>query len=502
MKKPLRVLMVEDSEDDALLLARELRRNDYDVTFEQVDTPSAMIIALKKRMWDIVVADYVMPQFSGLEALKLMREAGLDLPFIIVSGKIGEDTAVAAMKAGAHDYIMKNNLKRLAAAVERELQEAQIRRDRRRTEELLQASKESFRNIVEKGADGIIIVDKHGIVRFINPVVETFFDRKAKEITSEPFGFTVVAGEVMEIDIIRQNGQAGIAEMSMVETEWEGGVACLASLRDITERKQAEEALRQLDKMKSEFIANVSHELRTPLQSILGFTKLMLRGEVTEPDRQKEFLAIIDNQGEHLTNLINDLVDVSRIESGRFDIQKESLSIGEVIHIAVQELYNLAGEKGIAIVEDLSTELPVVEADGYRLKQVMVNLLSNAIKFSNEGSEITMKAEGEHGDILVQVSDSGIGIPAEAVPHLFERFYQVDGSMSRSAGGSGLGLYISKQIVEAHGGRIWVQSIVDKGSTFSFTVPTTITIDERTLKASGGKTDVETDVEENISHRR
>ena len=610
MKKPLRALVVEDSEDDVLLMVRELQQNGYEVTFEQVDTPAAMVIALKKT-WDIVIADYVLPQFSGLDALYLLQTTGLDLPFIIVSGKIGEDVAVEAMKAGAHDYIMKNNLTQLAPAVDRELHEAQVRRDRKRAGEALQASKVSFRNIVEKGDDGIIVVDRKGMVRFINPIVESLFDRKSGEIVGKLFNFPVAAGEVTEIDILRKDREEGVAEMRVVETEWEGEAAYLASLRDITERKQAEEALylskehyqalienafdtivvlnddgfidyispsvkkllgyepeewigksfydfiqpddllkvinmfaegmqipghvglmelriqhkdgswrivegigtnlldnpsvagivvnfhditerkqadealRELDQMKSEFIANISHELRTPLQSILGFTKLMMRDEVSDPERQREFLTIIDAQGEHLTNLINDLIDVSRIESGRFDIQKQHLSIGEVIHSAVQELSSLAVEKGMAIVEDLPATLPGLEADGERLEQVMVNLLSNAIKFSHDGGEITIRAEGRDGEVLVQVSDRGTGIPAEAIPHIFERFYQANGSMSRSAGGSGLGLYISKQIVEAHGGRIWVESNVGEGSTFSFTVPSASALAKRTLQARG-----------------
>lgn len=150
MGKPLRVLMVEDSKDDTLLIVRELQRDGYEVTFEQVDTPATMATALEKQTWDVVIADYVLPQFSGPNALKLLRESGLDLPFIVVSGKIGEDTAVAAMKAGAHDYIMKDNLRRLVAAVERELHEAETRRERRRAEEELRQYREHLEKMVEE----------------------------------------------------------------------------------------------------------------------------------------------------------------------------------------------------------------------------------------------------------------------------------------------------------------------------------------------------------------
>ena len=135
--RPLRVLMVEDLEDDVLLISHELRRGGYDLTFERVDTPAAMRAALVAKTWDVVIADYSMPQFDGLAALELLHDSGLDLPFIIVSGTIGEDSAVAAMKAGAHDYVMKDNLARLVPAVERELQEAEARLARRRSDKLL-----------------------------------------------------------------------------------------------------------------------------------------------------------------------------------------------------------------------------------------------------------------------------------------------------------------------------------------------------------------------------
>ena len=145
MSKPLRLLIVEDSEDDALLMVRELRRVAYDVDFERVDTPEAMTSALASRTWDLVIADYSMPHFNGIDALELLKESDLDIPFIFVSGAVGEDTAVAAMKSGAHDYVMKGNLRRLVPAIERELREAEVRRERKRAEEELRRSREQLR---------------------------------------------------------------------------------------------------------------------------------------------------------------------------------------------------------------------------------------------------------------------------------------------------------------------------------------------------------------------
>jgi two-component system phosphate regulon sensor histidine kinase PhoR len=232
-----------------------------------------------------------------------------------------------------------------------------------------------------------------------------------------------------------------------------------------------EKTQRELERMKSEFISNISHELRTPLQSIMGFTKLMLQGKVPDPETQKEFLTIMDNQNEHLYSLIESLLDMAHIESGGFEIRKAPMSIRDLIQDVVHEFYSLANGKNVVITEDITAALPEIEADWKRLRQVMVNLLGNAIKFSKDGGKITVKAEVKDNEVLVQVTDNGIGISEEVMKHLFERFYQGDGSMTRSVGGSGLGLSISKQIIEAHGGRVWAESKPGKETTVFFTIP-------------------------------
>jgi PAS domain S-box-containing protein len=239
--------------------------------------------------------------------------------------------------------------------------------------------------------------------------------------------------------------------------------------KDITERKEAEEKLRQIDQMKSEFLSNVSHELRTPLQSIGGFAKLILNGKVPDAETQHEFLEIIDRESQHLGNLINSLLDMSRLESGRFQINKRLLPVRDIIIDVIKSFRSLARDKDITLNEDVQVELPEIEADGDRLTQVVMNLLSNAIKYSDPGGSVTVKAESQNGELLFQVTDHGIGIPEESMAHLFERFYRAEDKLAR--GGTGLGLYISKQIIEAHGGNIWAASRTGEGSTFSFTLP-------------------------------
>jgi signal transduction histidine kinase len=189
----------------------------------------------------------------------------------------------------------------------------------------------------------------------------------------------------------------------------------------------------------------------------------------------------------HLGNLINSLLDMSRLESGRFQIYRKLIPIRDTIIDSVKMFHSLAREKSIALSDDIPPQLPEMEVDNERMRQVIINLLSNAIKFSDPGSSVNVKVEKRESELLFQVSDHGMGIREEAMQHLFERFYQVEGEMVR--GGTGLGLYISKQIIDAHGGHIWAESKFGEGSTFSFTLP---------LNGKGGNDNGK----ENSGHRR
>jgi two-component system sensor histidine kinase ResE len=221
----------------------------------------------------------------------------------------------------------------------------------------------------------------------------------------------------------------------------------------------------------SEFVATVSHELRTPIHSIWGFVKLLLAGKVQDENVRMEFLGIVDRECAHLTALVGDFLDVSKIEAGRMEMRRELFSLDELVTKTVAAFKTVADERALTIDTDLPGDLPPVEGDTERLGQVLANLLSNASKFSEEGGTISVRARAEGPELVVSVQDQGIGIAIEALPHLFERFYQVDDSRTRWQGGAGLGLYISRQIVEAHGGRIWVDSNAGEGSAFSFAIP-------------------------------
>lgn len=246
--------------------------------------------------------------------------------------------------------------------------------------------------------------------------------------------------------------------------------------KEAAERKRAESLIREqnvrlkeLDRMKSEFLSTAAHELRTPLTSILGFSEILLKKEL-DKKRQNRFFKIINEEAVGLADLINDLLDLSRIESGRgFKIKKVPIELGKIIRENVDIFKSHSDKHDFEV--DIPSDLVSIEADKDRLGQVIENLISNAVKFSPQGGKITVSLEQADEKVKVSVADAGMGIAKKDLPHIFERFYRVDNTSTRGIEGPGLGLAIAKYIIESHGGKIEVESKVGKGSTFSFTLP-------------------------------
>ena len=234
----------------------------------------------------------------------------------------------------------------------------------------------------------------------------------------------------------------------------------------------ANSELRRLNEVKSDFVSTVSHELRTPLTSIRGYVSLMSDGEAGPvSDEQKEFLGIVNEESERLTRLIGDLLNISKIESGRMNLTFQKFDFIHFMNDYKKEIMNLASPKKIRVEVNMPKDLSAIDADHDKIKQVLHNLVSNAIKFSPEGSLLKVSVSTENGFIEVSVADQGIGIAKKDFDKLFQKFQQVDSKMTRNVGGTGLGLAITKHLVEAHGGKVSVESRVGKGSTFSFTLP-------------------------------
>ncbi|MHB8104638.1 MAG: PAS domain S-box protein, partial [Dehalococcoidales bacterium] len=361
---------------------------------------------------------------------------------------------------------------------------------RKEAEEKLRESEERYRDLFENASDLIQSCNAEGKFVYVNRAWRNALGYSEKEVLNLKFWDIihpdylehcqetlqkVMSGKTVnsiETGFVSKDKRLILVEGNVNPVSQDGTVvATRAIFRDITIRKEAEEKLRQIDQMKSEFLSNVSHELRTPLQSISGFTKLIMNGKVPDPATQQEFLQIIDRETMHLGSLINGLLDMSRLEAGRFQIYKKLEPINDIFTDSIKMFRSLAHEKNITLNENIPARLPKMDVDSERLRQVVINLVGNAIKFSEPGTSINVNVTTRNNELLFQVIDHGTGIREEAIPHLFERFYRVEGEKVR--GGTGLGLYISKQIIDAHGGRIWAESKFGEGSTFSFTLPLT-----------------------------
>lgn len=229
--------------------------------------------------------------------------------------------------------------------------------------------------------------------------------------------------------------------------------------------------LRCLEKVRQDFVANVSHELRTPVASIKGYTETLLEGAMDDRKNAQDFLRIIHSDSERLAKIIDDLLELSRIESGALKMSLKPCRMGSVVRQALSSIKKQAGSRSLGIETSIPENLPDVLADEARLFQVLLNLMDNAVKYNKEGGKIIVSAADKDRFIEVRISDTGVGIPAKDLPRIFERFYRVDKARSRELGGTGLGLAIVKHIVQAHGGDISVESVLDRGSTFSFTIP-------------------------------
>jgi signal transduction histidine kinase len=269
----------------------------------------------------------------------------------------------------------------------------------------------------------------------------------------------------------KRPGAFGSETVNLVQTLANQSVLAIQNAELFEEIERKGEELAAASRHKSEFLANMSHELRTPLNAVLGYAELIQDGIYGEvPDKIHGVLERVQQNGRHLLGLINDVLDLSKIEAGQLTLSPVDYSMRELVLDVVSATEALAAEKKLALEVDVPADLPPGHGDERRITQVLMNLVSNAIKFTEAGS-VRVRAKVENGSFVVAVSDTGMGIAAEDLERIFGEFQQVDSSSTRKTGGTGLGLAIAKRIVEMHGGRIWVESTQDQGSTFYFTVP-------------------------------
>jgi len=360
--------------------------------------------------------------------------------------------------------------------------EAEERRKRvqlEKAQEALQAKRASFANIVDRAGDGVVVVDGRGFVRFLNPAAAAFLNRDAPDTVGRPIGFAVTPEERQEMEVVCEDGRPAVLEVHTCRTMWEGASACLLSLRDISDRKRAEQELvrakaeaERANRAKSEFLANMSHELRTPLNAVIGFAEGLLNRADRHPlnDHQKDRLGKVLASGRHLLALINDVLDVAKIEAGRTDVALEPFPLGDLAREVAGTAEALLAEKpDVAFRAEVDEGLPEVTSDRDKVRQILLNLISNAVKFTAEGT-VTLRIRPEAGRFVVEVEDTGAGIPDEELEHIFGKFNQSD-SGRRAAQGTGLGLTISRSFAEMLGGSLTVRSTLGLGSTFTLALP-------------------------------
>ncbi len=665
MNKVCRILMLEDSPADAELSERELRKAGLECLTRRVKTRDEFIHELETFGPDLILADFRLPTFDGLTALAVVRKNYPDLPFIIVTGTLGEERAIDSLLSGATDYVLKERLTRLGPAANRAFAEVEERKKLRQAEEKVVNAAREWRSTFDAITDFVTLLDRDGKIIRCNRGMASFLHKPFNDIIGKPFYELVygvegtVFSKLHERTLTSGHRETTVAHLqerwyrvaidpltddsgtvagavhimidttghkqsedalresekrfrSLFENMLEGYAYCkllferdrpqdfiylevnnafeiltglknvigrkvtevlpgildahpelleiysrvaltgkperfeifsdsfggwlavsvyraaegcfVAVFDNITERKRLEESLKKhseeleetvrkrtrqyeqakgaaeyASKTKSDFLANMSHELRTPLNSIMGFSQI-LQNELygTMNEKQKGYVNDIFGSGRHLLELINDILDLAKVESGKMELVPSTFSVGEMINGSVAMLREKAVKHNIQFDVELQPGAEVdIEADERKLKQIMFNLLSNAVKFTPDGGRVSVlarKVASSKGQVAtgnqrislphdpgpwtldrdfieISVADTGIGIKPEDLGKLFTEFTQLESPYTKEYEGTGLGLALTKKLVELHGGSIGVESEYGKGSTFTFTIP-------------------------------
>lgn len=510
MNKLLRVLIVEDSEDDTLLLLRELKNGGYKVEHLRVETEPAMRKALKKTPWDIVIADYNLPKFSAPAALQLLHEVNVDLPFIILSGAIGEETAVEAMRAGAHDFIMKDQLVRLLPAIERELRETDVRKERRAAEQALRENQELLRRVIDTTPAHIIVKDREGKIILTNLSAATLRDtvpediigkremdfsgyseeriKEAEKCVQEDNAVieTKQAMQINEEVYTLRDGSKRYFQTTKIPLTVRGDPNCVLSVSvDITENKITEEErahmqdqLLQVQKMDAigRLTGGVAHDFNNLLTAIHGCTDMAIM-RVDKDNPIYHDLREVQVAAGRAADLTHQLLLFSRKHPTQF----LPLNLNAIISDLLKMLHRLIGED-IGINTVLADDLWTIRADRGTIEQVIMNLAVNARDAMPSGGDLIIRTENILPDqnyiqrvpearagqfVRLSLIDTGIGMNEMTLQHIFEPFFSTKGPGK----GTGLGLSVVYGIVSQHDGWIDVTSEQGVGSSFDIYFP-------------------------------
>ena len=508
MGKPLRVLMVEDSEDDARLVLRELRTAGYDLTHERVDTAAALEAALDRHPWDLVIGDYSMPHFSGTAALAMLRERGLDVPYICVSGTITEELAVAAMKAGAHDYVTKGQLKRLLPAIERELREAKARAT-------LRATEASYETLVEHAPVGIYRSSPEGRFLSVNAAVvrilgydaaadvlglhmarDVYADAAERQRLVERDSYSARQYDNVEATWKRRDGRLLTVQLSVrAVRDAAGRVEYYETfVRDVTDQRRLQQQVLQSQKLEAvgRLAGGIAHDFNNLLTVITSYSDLLLE-DLSPGDPKRDDLEQVRKAADGAAALTRQLLAFSRQQV----VEPRVVSLNTVVEGLQKILRRVIGED-VELTTTLAPDLGAVRADVGQLEQVLMNLAVNARDAMPTGGRLTIEtANVEHDPdyarghdaaavrrfAMLAVSDTGCGMDDATKAKIFEPFF----TTKEPGKGTGLGLATVYGIVQQAGGFIWVYSEPGHGTSFKIYLPQVDATAEVAAAATGAR---------------
>lgn len=465
MKKKIKILHLEDSSNDSELIRTLIEIGKIEHYYFLADNEKDFRNILETEDIDIILSDYNLPDYNGSEALRLSKEKYSHMPFIFVSGAMGEDRAIDAMLNGATDYVLKNKLERLVPAINRAIREHELEIKRHQAEVEIKEKKEQ----IEAQNKKYIQINKE--LAFQN-------EEKAKRAAE-----LLIANKELIFQNIEKEKRAAeliVANKKLKKNE-EKILAFNAELEQrISERTTQVEAA---NKAKSEFLSNMSHEIRTPMNAVLGYADLL--SFMIKDKTQKDYVESIKTSGRSLLTLINGILDLSKIEAGKLELKLEFVD-SQSFFSDFERIFSLKLlEKGLRFILEISSDTPAgIYIDDARLRQIILNLIGNAIKFTDNGS-IKLKVYIENSkiisyskekveetiDLIIEVTDTGIGITKEMQGEIFNPFVQGQNQDTKKYGGTGLGLAISKRLVELMNGTIELNSQLSKGSSFKIKIP-------------------------------
>jgi signal transduction histidine kinase/ActR/RegA family two-component response regulator len=523
------VLVVEDSPTQAAKLQRMLEMDGWEVGVA-CDGREALDI-IEKHPPDIVVSDVVMPEMDGytLCAAVKKRPDLKDVPFILLTRLDDPTDIIRGLQCGANSFVVKpydenqllSRLRYVVAnaelhrttrseiglevhfagqkhvltserlqildpllssfqtAVDKNQALEQRMAELARALHTIQILEKGYRALLDSYGDGILVMDDQGAVRYANPAVRDLLGSECTGTQDLPLRVPIGIDGVLEMEIARDNVPQATVEVRATNVEWQGLGARLVTLHDVTARKLALEQLERTRqeqlRVKDEFLSHVSHELRTPLAAIDEFVTILLDG-LAGPisDEQREYLGIAHRNAGQLRDMIEDLLQANRAQSGKLTVEPCELSLLPVLGDVEETLRQTATERGLTLKLEAAPGLPAFYADPQRVRQIVLNLVGNAIKFTPAGGTITVAASLQPGNeafLQISVRDTGCGISAEDGERIFDQLYQVESTRRQNRKGLGLGLFISRDLVTRQGGRIWVESELERGTTFHFTLP-------------------------------